>query len=79
MSETITATGATCVGGGHVRVWAGGPEAKPKVCACGNYRFIECHCTCGDVHERMVMIDPINEPIRREWDTPEEDEAWKNL
>lgn len=56
-------TGTTWTGGpycsaeGHIRVWAGGPEAAPETCACGNYRFMKCHCRCGDVHERMVMIN----------------------
>lgn len=58
MSTTITNNSTTyCNATGHVRVWAGGPEAAPDTCACGNYRFVKCYCTCGNVHERMVMID----------------------
>ena len=75
----ITFSSASARGGctlsGHVRIWAGGPEAKPKTCDCGAVRYVEHRCICGDVHEREV----VNDPITREWDTPQEDAAWKNL
>lgn len=79
-TETITARSASYCGiSGHVRVWAGSPEAAPDTCSCGSYRFVKHQCACGNVHEQMVMIDPVNELIRREWETPEEDEAWRGL
>lgn len=77
-TTTITSVNYCGAAGQHIRVWAGGLEAKPNTCACGNYRFVEHRCKCGNVHENLVMIDLI-EPIRRDWCTPEEDAAWNNL
>lgn len=62
-----------CTIAGHVRVYAG--SVPPETCACGEVRYVKHTCICGDVHERPVLRDPIT----REWDTDEEDEAWKHL
>lgn len=48
---------AYCRGDLHIRVWAGGPEAKPKFCACGQVQYEPCACKdCGDSHERLVVV-----------------------
>lgn len=47
---------------GHVRVWAGGADAKPNTCACGAVKYVTHRCVCGDEHEQAIP----NEPYRGE-------------
>lgn len=80
LSQTISATSTRYCGlGGHVRVWAGSPECAPDTCHCGAVRYVKHQCDCGNIHETAISNDPVTAVLRGEWDTPEEDEAWKHL
>ena len=79
-SVTIKASStAYCGIAGHVRVWAGGESAKPRTCSCGAVRYVRHLCECGNIHETQISNDPVTAVLRRDWDTLEENEAWKDL
>ena len=76
-SDTSTVNSSFgCGSGGHVRLWGGGLDAMPKVCQCGAVRYESHACpSCGVIHEHGIA----NTPIERDWNTPEEDAAWRDL
>jgi hypothetical protein len=56
VNDPSSYSGAYCGINGHVRVWAGGPDAKPSTCACGAMRYEEHRCLCGNIHEKQVAV-----------------------
>lgn len=84
-ASTINSTFG-CSIGGHVRLWSGGLDAMPKVCQCGAVRYESHACRdCGVIHEHSVPNEARScmiaseSVLGRDWNKPEEDEAWRGL